>query len=65
MSPKKYYTFMIEPDLAATLKEVKDQDGIPEAEQIRRALRDWFRKRERAAPRRARTRRKGLNRQPE
>lgn len=62
MSPKKYYTFMIEPDLAAELKATKERDGIPEAEQIRRALREWFDKqgstRPKAAPRRASTRRK-------
>jgi hypothetical protein len=56
MSPKKYYTFMIEPELASALKSVKEQDGIPEAEQIRRALREWFEKRKKSAPSRARAR---------
>lgn len=41
--PKKsYYTFMIDADLAAGLKRLKARDGIPEGEQIRRALRAWL-----------------------
>ena len=39
---KKYYTFMIDQDLADRLKAAKERDGVPEAEQIRRALRAWF-----------------------
>jgi hypothetical protein len=42
MSPKSYYTFMIDPDLAQALKALKARDGIPESEQIRRALRLWL-----------------------
>jgi hypothetical protein len=45
LSPKKLYTFAIDPDLAAALKRVKAKDGIGESEQIRRALRAWFQKR--------------------
>jgi Ribbon-helix-helix protein, copG family len=45
VAPKKLYTFAIDPDLAAALKRVKAKDGIGESEQIRRALRAWFRKR--------------------
>lgn len=41
---KRYYTFMIDPDLAETLKRLKKRDGIPESEQIRRALRAWFKR---------------------
>lgn len=40
--PKKYYTFMIDVDLADALKVLKDRDGVPESEQIRRALRLWL-----------------------
>jgi hypothetical protein len=35
-------SFMIDPDLDAGLKAVKQQFGIPEAEQIRRAIRKWL-----------------------
>ena len=41
---KTYYSFMIDPELAECLKRVKAHDGISESEQIRRALRDWFRR---------------------
>ena len=42
MSPKKVYSFMIDPELAEALKTVKERDGISEGEQIRRALHAWF-----------------------
>jgi hypothetical protein len=41
---KSVYSFMIDADLAENLKRIKTRDGIPEGEQIRRALRDWFRR---------------------
>ena len=40
MAPKKLYNFLIDPDLAAGLKAVKERDGISESEQIRRAIRE-------------------------
>ena len=44
MSPsdKKMYALRLDQDLAALLKLVKERDGIPESEQIRRALKAWF-----------------------
>lgn len=45
MTPKRLYNFWIDPDLDDGLKAVKAQDGIPESEQIRRALREWLEKR--------------------
>lgn len=39
MTPKKHYGFMIDPELDAALKTVKERDGISEGEQIRRAQR--------------------------
>jgi hypothetical protein len=45
MTPKRLYNFRIDPDLDAGLKAVKDRDGIPESEQIRRALREWLERR--------------------
>jgi len=43
MPTKRVYSFMIDPDSAALLKEIKERDGVAEAEQIRRALKLWFR----------------------
>ena len=42
MTPKRVYSFMIDPELDAALKDVKERDGISEGEQIRRALKAWF-----------------------
>lgn len=45
MTPRKLTTFFIDPDLSEGLKTVKARDGVPEAEQIRRAVREWLTKR--------------------
>lgn len=42
VSDKIQYSFRLDTDLARLLKEVKTRDGIPESEQIRRALAIWF-----------------------
>jgi hypothetical protein len=34
-------TFWVDEDLADALKAIKTRDGIPEAEQLRRAIRAW------------------------
>ena len=39
---RRTYTFYIDADLAAGLKQVKERDGISESEQIRRAIRQWL-----------------------
>ncbi len=36
------YSLRLDPELAGLLKALKERDGIPESEQIRRALRLWF-----------------------
>ena len=36
------YSLRLDPELAALLKLVKERDGIPESEQIRRGLMLWF-----------------------
>jgi hypothetical protein len=36
------YSVRLEPEQARLLKAVKERDGIPESEQIRRALMIWF-----------------------
>jgi hypothetical protein len=44
MTPRirKLFTFPIDPDLAAGLREVKERDGISIAEQVRRGIRLWL-----------------------
>jgi len=39
---KRYYTFMIDPELADALKAGKTVTGHSEGHQIREALKDWF-----------------------
>jgi hypothetical protein len=42
MARRKLFNFLIDPDLAEGLKEVKERDGIGESEQARRAIRAWL-----------------------
>ena len=35
-------TFYIAPDLTEGLKTIKERDGVPESEQIRRGIRLWL-----------------------
>jgi hypothetical protein len=42
MVAKKTFTFAIPADLKSGLQLVKDRDGLPEAEQIRRGIRMWL-----------------------
>ena len=44
MSPRhrKLYSFWIDPEQAVGLKTVKERDGVPESEQIRRAIQAWI-----------------------
>lgn len=44
MTPRKLYTFYIDPELADGLKALKDKTGAPESESIRRALAVYLRK---------------------
>ncbi len=39
---KIMYSLRLEPEQAQLLKVIKARDGIPESEQIRRALMIWF-----------------------
>ena len=42
---KRYYTFMIDPELAEALRAAKDHfPELSEAGIIRQALRDWFKR---------------------
>jgi hypothetical protein len=38
-------TFRLEEDLVEGLREIKERDGIPVSEQVRRALRAWLKER--------------------
>lgn len=44
MTPRKKYSFWIDDDQAQGLKLVKERDGVLESEQIRRAIREWLKK---------------------
>ena len=38
------YSFYIDPDLATALKVLKERDGTPESEAVRRGLRSYLKK---------------------
>jgi hypothetical protein len=42
VSPLKLFTFALPENLKAGLRQVRDADGISEAEQIRRGIRMWL-----------------------
>jgi hypothetical protein len=42
VTPRARYSFFIEDEQKAGLRAVKERDGIPEAEQIRRAIDEWL-----------------------
>jgi hypothetical protein len=42
MTPRKRYSFWIDPEQAEGLKAVKERDGVLESEQIRRAINAWL-----------------------
>ncbi|MGE0866676.1 MAG: hypothetical protein AB7P34_22465 [Vicinamibacterales bacterium] len=44
MSPRTRYNFFMESEHREALKAIKERDGIPESEQIRRAIADWVAK---------------------
>jgi hypothetical protein len=60
-STRKQTNLRLEDDLLEALQRVKDRDGIPISEQVRRAVRAWLESKgafEKTAARRASTRRK-------
>ena len=61
MSPKTASTFRIENEIMDGLRAVKERDGVPISEQVRRALEMWLESKgiaPKGASRRASTRRK-------
>jgi hypothetical protein len=39
--PRTLTNFRIDPELLEALREIRQRDGLPIAEQIRRAIRQW------------------------
>ena len=61
MTPvRKVATFRIDDDLLKAMQQLQERDGMPQSEQIRRALRPWLEEKGvlKTAKRRAQTRRK-------
>jgi len=44
MTPRARYTFFIDSEQREGLRQIKERDGIPESEQIRRAVTEWLAK---------------------
>lgn len=42
MSPQRQTSIRIDEDIMDALKAIHERDGIPQSEQIRRALRSWI-----------------------
>jgi hypothetical protein len=60
-STRKQTNLRLDDDILDGLQQVKERDGMPISEQVRRALRAWLETKgivNKAAPRRASTRRK-------
>ena len=51
---KIMYSLRLEPEQARLLKAIKARDGIPESEQIRRALMIWFEQKGMVKPKKSR-----------
>ncbi len=47
---KVMYSLRLDPMHSRLLKEIKARDGIPESEQIRRALLIWFKQKKKGVP---------------
>jgi ribbon-helix-helix protein len=60
MSPRERYNFLIDAEQREGLRRIKERDGIPESEQIRRAIDEWLEKKGvmKAGRTRARTRKR-------
>jgi hypothetical protein len=60
VTPRTRYNFFIDDEQRDALRAIKARDGVPESEQIRRAIDEWIEKKDvtKAAPRRVSARRK-------
>jgi hypothetical protein len=54
VTPRTRYNFFIDDEQREGLRAIKERDGIPESEQIRRAIDEWLRKQRRSKPERKR-----------
>jgi hypothetical protein len=45
MKTRRRYSLWMDENLAAAMKAVKEQDGVPESVQIRKALAEWLQRR--------------------
>lgn len=64
VTPKRYYTFMIDPELIDALKEAKTELGMSEGLQIRLALKDWFAKHDVTVKKKSERKRAGTRKRP-
>ena len=39
---RRMHSFYLDPELSEGLRAIKDRDGIPDSEQVRRAVRVWL-----------------------
>lgn len=44
MTPKTLTNFRIDSELLDGLDRIRERDGVPVSEQVRRAIRDWLKK---------------------
>jgi len=42
--PRERYNFLIDPEQREALRFIKAREGVPESEQIRRAIDDWLKR---------------------
>lgn len=42
MSPRTFTGFRLDDELREGLRQIKERDGIPESEQVRRVIRRWL-----------------------
>ncbi len=45
MTPKKLTNFRIDSELLEAMEGIRQRDGVPVSEQVRRAIQDWLKKR--------------------
>lgn len=53
MSPNRMASFRLDEELLEALKTVQERDGVPQTEQVRRALRAWLEERGALVPAKA------------
>ena len=64
VSPRRRYTFFIDESLATGLKTLKERDGIPESEAVRRAIASFLADRKVSVDSESGRRRAGTRKRP-